>query len=67
MRTKDEKRVYDTQYAKENIKRVPFNVQKDYYDNVLKPYCDAKGYKVNALIKKALTEYMKRYPADEFD
>ena len=65
MRTKDEKRIYDTQYAKEKIKRISLNVQNDYYEGVLKPYCDAKGYKVNTLIKRALTEYMRKYPVDE--
>lgn len=48
-----DKKSYDIQYAKDKLKRIPFNVQKDYYDK-LKSAADNAGESVNGYIKKAV-------------
>ena len=63
-RTKEDKKAYDMQYAKDKIKRIPFNVQNEYYDTVLKPYCDKSGMTITPLIKLALKEYMENHPVE---
>jgi hypothetical protein len=47
-------------YAKNNIKRVPFDCQKDYYEEVLKPAAEKAGMPVNAFIKAAIAEKIER-------
>lgn len=47
---------YTQEYAKKMIKRVPLDVQKTYYTDVLKPAADRAGMKVNEFIKEALKE-----------
>ena len=47
-------------YQKEKIKRVPLDVQKSYYEEVLKPAADKAGMPVNAFIKAAITEKIER-------
>lgn len=46
-------------YAKENLKRIPLDVQKEKY-NEIKAAADAVGEKVNTYIKKAIDERMER-------
>lgn len=46
-------------YAKENLKRIPLDVQKEKYDEI-KAAADAVGEKVNTYIKKAIDERMER-------
>ena len=41
-------------YEKNNLKRIPLDVQKDFYEDVLKPAADAAGETVNGFIKKAI-------------
>lgn len=43
-------------YAKSHIRRVPFDVQIEYYENVLKPTAESLGEPVNTFIKKAIEE-----------
>ena len=50
---------YDMQYAKEKLKRIPLNVQKEKY-NEIKTAASATGESVNGYIKKAIDERMKR-------
>ena len=50
---------YDMRYAKENLKRIPLNVQKEKYDQI-KAAADNAGEKVNSYIKKAIDERMER-------
>ena len=47
---------YDMQYAKENLKRIPLNVQKEKYEQI-KAAADATGESVNGYIKKAIDSY----------
>jgi hypothetical protein len=58
--TEREKTEYRIRYAKENLKRVPFDCQKDYYEEVLKPAAEKAGMKVNAFIKAAIAEKIER-------
>lgn len=46
-------------YKKENIKRVPLDMQKTEYEE-LKAAATASGEKVNEYIKKAIRERMER-------
>ena len=47
-------------YNERNIKRVPLDIQKDYYENVLKPAAAAAGIGVNTFIKQAVQEKIDR-------
>ena len=44
---------YNMQYAKNNLKRIPLDVQKEEYE-VIKEAATAAGEKVNGYIKKAV-------------
>jgi uncharacterized protein (DUF1778 family) len=57
--TKEAKTKYDINYAKENLKRIPLDVQKEKYEEI-KAAADAAGEKVNGYIKKAIDERMER-------
>ncbi len=46
-------------YAKNNLKRIPLDVQKEKYEEI-KAAADAAGEKVNGYIKKAIDERMER-------
>lgn len=62
----DDKKTYYTEsqkranikYAKEKLKRVPLDVQKEQYEQ-LKAAADASGQPVNAYIKKAVSTRME--------
>lgn len=56
---------YSIAYERENLKRIPLNVQKSYYEDVLKPAADAAGEPVNTYIKKAIEMRMKADSAQE--
>lgn len=47
-------------YNEKNIKRIPLDVQKTYYDEILKPAADAAGIGVNTFIKEAIAEKLER-------
>ena len=47
------------EYARKNIKRVPFDVQKEQYERI-KAAADAAGESVNGYIKRAIDERMER-------
>ena len=51
---------YDMEYARKNLKRVPLDVQKEYYEEVLKPIAESVGEPVNTFIKKAIAERIER-------
>lgn len=53
MPTSAAKKRYDTQYAKDRLKRIPLNVQKDKYRKI-KAAADAAGESVNGYIKSAI-------------
>lgn len=60
MKTSEAQKKATIKYAKQNLKRIPFDVQKDYYDNVLKPAADSAGIGVNTYIKNAIAEKIER-------
>lgn len=47
-------------YNQKNIKRVPLDMQKSYYDKVLKAYADECGMNVNTFIKTAISELIRK-------
>lgn len=59
MVTSEKKTKYDMQYAKEKLKRIPLDVQKEKYEEI-KAAADAAGEKVNSYIKKAIDERIER-------
>ena len=54
------KKEYNQRYVKENIKRIPLDIQKSYYDEILKPAADAAGMSVNGYIKEAIKAFVAR-------
>jgi len=48
------------EYQRNNIKRIPFDVQKSYYNEVLKPATEKAGMKMNEFIKAAIAEKIER-------
>ena len=46
-------------YAKENLKRIPLDVQKEKYDEI-KTAAEAAGETVNGYIKTAINQRMER-------
>lgn len=55
----DNKTVYNLNYAKAKLKRIPLDVQKEKYEEI-KAAADAVGETVNGYIKKAIDERMER-------
>lgn len=53
------KKNYNANYAKTNLKRIPLDVQKEKYDQI-KAAADTAGEKVNSYIKRAIDERMER-------
>lgn len=47
-------------YAKNNLKRIPLDVQQDYYNDKLKPAADAVNEPINTYIKKAIQQRIER-------
>lgn len=47
------KKEYNAKYAKENLKRIPLNVQISEYEEI-KRYADQHGLTVNGFIKEAI-------------
>ena len=52
------KRKYDIEYAKNKLKRIPLDVQKEKYE--IKAAATAAGESVNGYIKKAVDQRMDR-------
>lgn len=53
------KRDYNAQYIKENIKRIPLDVQKEHYERI-KAAAGVTGESVNGYIKRSIDERMER-------
>lgn len=47
-------------YARENLKRIPLDVKRQYYDEVVKPEADKRGLKVRQFILQAIDEKIQR-------
>lgn len=50
---------YDIEYAKNKLKRIPLDVQKEKYEKI-KAAATAAGESVNGYIKKAVDQRMER-------
>lgn len=59
MRYNEKTKAYTMQYAVDNLKRVPLDMQKSEYDAV-KNHASGMGEKVNTFIKRAIKETMER-------
>lgn len=55
----EKKAAYIAQYKRDNIKRVPFDMQITDYER-LKAAADAAGESVNGYIKRAVAERMEK-------
>ena len=64
MPTNENKKQYDIQYAKDKLKRIPLNVQKEKYEEI-KAAAEAAGEPINGYIKKAINERMERDAAGQ--
>ena len=58
---------YHVKYAKKNLKRIPLDVSKDYYDTKLKPAADNAGESVNGYIKKSIDMRIDSETQEETD
>lgn len=47
-------------YRKKKIKRVPFDVQISYYNEIMKPAAECAGLPMNTFIKEAIAEKIDR-------
>lgn len=53
----DEKqKEYSIKYARENLKRIPLDVKKEYYDKVIVVEAEKRGMSVRAFILQAIDE-----------
>lgn len=59
MSEKDKKTLYNLEYAKKSLKRIPLDVQKEKYAEI-QSAATAAGETVNGYIKKAIDERMER-------
>ncbi len=55
----EKKSKYDIEYAKQNIKRIPLDVQKEHYEKI-KSHAESKSESINGFIKRAINETMER-------
>lgn len=57
----DEKqKEYSIKYARENLKRIPLDVKKEYYDKVIAVEAEKRGMPVRAFILQAIEEKISR-------
>ncbi len=59
MADNESKKKYDIQYAKNKLKRIPLDVQKEKYDEI-KAAAVVAGESVNGYIKNAINQRMER-------
>lgn len=53
------KKEYNAQYAKNNLKRVPLDIQKEKYEEI-KAAAEKQGESLNGYIKKAIERRMEQ-------
>lgn len=53
----ENKKAYNRQYEKDNIKRVPLNIQKADYERI-KEHAEQMNESINGFIKRAISETM---------
>lgn len=51
---------YSVQYAKKNLKRIPLDVKKEYYEEVIAKEAEKCGMSVRAFILSAIEEKISR-------
>lgn len=56
----ENRNAYVQNYKKEHYKRVPLEVKREYYDEVLAPAASLRGMTVNSFIKEAIAEKLDR-------
>ena len=54
-----EKYAFPVRYTEKNLKRIPLDVQRDYYEQI-KAHAAGRGESVNGFIKRAVNEAMER-------
>lgn len=59
MYTEAQKRA-SIKYAQGKLKRIPLDVQIEYYENTLKPAAEKSGLPLNTFIKQAIQEKIQR-------
>lgn len=52
-------------WQKNNMKRIPLDVRKEYYNDVLLPAVQKAGESVNGYIKKAIADRIEKEKAEE--
>lgn len=55
----EDRKEYLLKYARENIKRIPLDVQKEHYEQI-KAAAKSAGQPINTYIKQAINERMER-------
>lgn len=58
------KKIYDIEYAKTHLKRVPLDLKLEKYDEI-KAHAESQSETVNGFIKRAIDETMERDGANE--
>ena len=59
-KTSDARMRASIKYAKANLKRFPLDMQKEYFEDVLKPAAEAAGMPISTFIKAAIAEKIAR-------
>lgn len=57
MTSKENKAKYDIEYARKNLKRIPLDVQKDFYSEI-RDHAKSNNESVNKYIKNAIIQRM---------
>ena len=55
----ENKKAYTKQYAKDNLKRVPLDLQKEEYEQI-KDHAAARSETVNGFIKRSIRQQIER-------
>lgn len=56
----EKQRDYSIKYARENLKRIPLDVKKQYYDTVIVPEAEKRCISVRQFILQAIEEKIQR-------
>ena len=56
---KENKKIYNIEYKKKNLKRVPLDLPLEKYEE-LKSHCQERSESINGFIKRAIDETIER-------
>lgn len=56
----EKQKEYVIDYAKRTLKRIPLDVKKEYYENVIVPAAEKYGLSVRAFILEAIAEKIEK-------